>query len=98
MESISHPERLAFELYSQQMISTQVRDETMKITGPSTYHRASKLVAAVKDQIVANSSVLCKFLSVVRGDPSLVYIADAMSESYRECIVSSVCCINIVLL
>ena len=82
MESISHPERLAFELHSQDMISIKLRDETMKITGPSTYDRASKLVAAVKDQIVANPSVLQKFLSVVREDPSLVYIADAMSDSY----------------
>ena len=84
MESISHPERLAFELHSQEMISTQVRDETVKITGPSTYDRASKLVAAVKDQIVMNRSVLQKFLSVVRGDPSLVYIADAMSDHFRK--------------
>ena len=95
MESISHPEQLAFELHLQQMISTQLCDETMKMTGPSTYCRASKLVAAVKNQIVANPSVLDKFLSVVRGDPSLVYIADAMSDSYRECIVSSVRCINL---
>ena len=84
MKSISYPERLAFELYSQDMISTQVRDETMKITGPSTYDRASKLVAAVEDQIVMNRSVFHKFLSVVRGDPSLVYIADAMCDSCRE--------------
>ena len=84
MKSISYPERLAFELYSQDMISTQVRDETMKITGPSTYDRASKLVAAVKDQIVMNPSVLHKFLSVVRGDPSLVNIADAMSDHCRK--------------
>ena len=95
MESISHPERLAFELHSQDMISTQLRHETLKITGPSTYDRAYKLVAAVKDQIVMNPSVFHKFLSVVRGDPSLVYIADAMSDSYRECIVSSVYCINL---
>ena len=95
MESISHPERLAFELYSQEMISTQVRDETMKIAGPSTYCRALKLVTAIKDQIVVNPSILHKFMSVVRGDPSLVYIADAMSDSYRECIVSSVSCINL---
>ena len=85
MESISHPERLAFELHSQETISIQVRDETMKITGPSTYCRASKLLAAVKDQIVVNPSVLHKFLSVVRRDPSLVYIADAMSDHYRKC-------------
>ena len=84
MESISYPERLAFELYSQDMISTQVRDETMKIAGPSTYDRASKLVGAVKDQIMANPSLLHKFLSVMRRDPSLVYIADAMSDHYRK--------------
>ena len=84
MESISHPEWLAFELYSQDTISIKLYDETMKITGPSTYCRASKLVAAVKDRIMVNSSVLHKFLSVVRRDPSLVYIADAMSDSYRK--------------
>ena len=83
MESISHPEMLAFELQSQQMISAQVH-ETMKITGPSTYERASKLVGAVKDQIMANPSVLHKFLSVMRRDPSLVYIADVMSDHYRK--------------
>ena len=67
------------------MISLKVCDETMEITRPSTYYRASKLVAAVKDQIVINPSVLHKFLSVVRRDPSLVYIADAMSDHYRKC-------------
>ena len=46
---------------------------------PPTY-RAAKLVAAVEDQIVVNPSVLNKFLSVVGGDPSLVYIADALSD------------------
>ena len=94
MESILHPEQLAFELHSQDMISIELRDETMKITGPSTYCRASKLVAAVKDRIVMNPSVLHTFLSVVRRDPSLVYIADAMSNSYRKCIARSICCIT----
>jgi len=85
VESISHPERVAFELYSQDLISLKVLDETMKITGPSTYVKASKLLAIVKDQIVANPSVFPKFLSMLRGDPSLVYIADAMADSYRKC-------------
>ena len=67
------------------MISKQVHDDTMKITGPSTCDRTSKLVAAVKDQVTKNSSVFHKFLSVVRRDPSLVYIADAMSDHYRKC-------------
>ena len=84
MESISHPERLASELYSQDMISVKLHDETVKVTRTSTYCRTSKLVAAVKDQIVMNPSVLHKFLSLLRGYPSLVYIADAMSDHYRK--------------
>ena len=85
-ESISHPERLANELYSQDMISKAVRDEALHIMGPSPYYRASKLVAAVEDQIVGNPSVLHKFLLVMRRDRSLVYIADSMSDHYhRKC-------------
>ena len=84
MESISHPERLASELYLQDMISSKLRDEAVKTTRTSTYCRASKLIAAVEDQIVANPSVLHKLLSVMRRDPSLVYIADAMSDHYRK--------------
>ena len=85
VESISHPERLAYELYSRDLISLKVWDETMKLTGQSTYLKSSKLVAAVKDQTMVNPSVLHKFLSVVREDPSLVYIADDMSDHYRKC-------------
>ena len=56
----------------------------MHIMGSPAPYRASKLVAAVEDQIIVDPSVLPKFLSVVRGDPSLVYIADAMSDHYRK--------------
>ena len=94
VESISHPEQLSVQLYSQDVISKAVRDEAMHIMGPPAPYRASKLVAAVEDQIMADSSVLWKFLSVVRRDPSLVYIADAMSDHYRKCMVRSVCCIS----
>ena len=84
VESISHPEQLAIQLYSQDMISKAVRDEAMHIMGSPAPYRASKLVAAVEDQIMVNPPVLYKFLSVVRGDPSLVYIADTMSDHYRK--------------
>ena len=97
MESISHPEQLAVQLYSHGLISKAVRDEAMHIIGSPAPYRASKLVAAVEDQIMVNSSVLWKFLSVVRKDSSLVYIADAMSDYYRKCMVRSVCCITVTL-
>ena len=92
MESISHPEQLALQLYSHNLISKAVHDKAMESPAP---YRASKLVAAVEDQIMVNSSVLWKFLSVVRRDSSLVYIADAMSDHYRKCMVRSVCCITV---
>ena len=47
--------------------------------------KVSKLVAAVEDQTAVNPSVFYKFLSFIKADPSLVYIADAMSDSYRKC-------------
>ena len=47
--------------------------------------KESKLVAAVEDQIAVNPSVFHKFLSMLREDPSLVYIADGMSDLYRKC-------------
>lgn len=83
-ESVSHPEWLANELYSRDVISKAVRNEALHIMGPSPYYRASKLVAAVEDQIVANPSVLSKFLLVMRKDRSLVYIADSMSDHYHR--------------
>ena len=66
------------------MISKSVCGEAMKITEHLTYCKESKLVAAVEDQIAVNPSVFHKFLSMLRGDPSLVYIADAMSDHYRK--------------
>ena len=69
----------------QDVISLKVSKEAVKITGSSVHDRASKLLAAVEDQIKVNNAVLHTFLSVLRGDPSLVYIADAMSDHYRKC-------------
>ena len=84
VEAIPHPEQLAHELYSQDMISKGVHDEAVKLTARSAY-RQSKLIAAVEDQIMVNPSILHQFLSVLRRDPSLVYLADAMSDHYRKC-------------
>lgn len=66
-------------------ISLKVSEEAVKVTGSSVHDRASKQLAAMEDQIKVNPAVLHKFLSVLRGDPSLVYIADAMSDHYRKC-------------
>ena len=80
-ESISNPEQLAAELYSQDVISKEIRDEAMN---GSSHDAATRLVAAVKKRILEHRSVLDNFLSILREHPSLAYLADAMSDLCRK--------------
>jgi len=82
--AIPHPEQLAIELYSRGVVSREVRDETMHIVGQPAYNRTAKLLSAVECPIELNPGTFHAFLSVLRGDPSLVYLADAMSDEYRK--------------
>ena len=75
---------LANELYSNDLISRQLHKDLVGTTG-SDSQKVCRLLLAVEDQIVVNPSVLHKFLSVMRGDPSLVHLADAMSDHYSKC-------------
>jgi len=56
----------------------------MTVVGQSSYHKTTRLLAAVECQIKVNPGSLHIFLSVLREDPSLVYIADTMSDEYRK--------------
>ena len=75
---------LANELYSNDLISRQLHKDLVGTSG-SESQKVCKLLLAVEDQIVVNPSVLHKFQSVMRGDPSLVHLADAMSDHYSKC-------------
>ena len=82
--AIVHPERLANELYSQDIVSKEVRNETMHIMGQSVYTRSTKFLSAVECTIELNPGTFHTFVSVLRGDSSLVYLADAISDEYRK--------------
>ena len=82
--AIPHPEQLAIELYSRGVVSREVRDETMHIVGQPAFYRTAKLLSAVECPIELNPGTFHAFISVLRGDPSLVYLADAMSDEYRK--------------
>ena len=82
MESISP--WLANELCSNDLISRQLYKDVVGTTG-SESQKVCRLLLAVEDQIVVNPSVLHKFLSVMRRDPSLVHITDTMSDHYGKC-------------
>ena len=75
---------LANELYSNDLISRQLHKDLVGTSG-SESQKVCKLLLAVEDQIVVNPSVLHKFQSVMRGEPSLVHLADAMSDHYSKC-------------
>jgi len=54
------------------------------ITVQSVYTRSTKLLSAVECPIELNPGTFHTFVSVLRGDSSLVYLADAMSDEYRK--------------
>jgi len=89
--AILYPERLANELYSKNVVSAGVRDE-MNVIGQSSYHKTTRLLAAVECKIKENPGSLHTFLSILREDPSLVYIADAMSDEYRKFVLLYILC------
>ena len=64
----------------------------MTIMGLSVYQKTTKILAAVECQILVNPVTLHNFLSVLREDSSLVYIADDMLDEYRKlCTLYIVC-------
>ena len=80
----SIPPWLATEFYSNDLISRELHKAVVGTTGLPESQKVTKVLLAVEDQIVVNPSILHTFLSVVRADPSLVYLADALSDQYRK--------------
>ena len=84
---------LATELYSNDLISREIHKAVVGTTGLLESQKVTKLLLAVEDQIVVNPSILHTFLSVVRADPSLVYLADALSDQCRKFHATDLYCI-----
>ena len=83
--AIEHPEQLAIELYSQAVVSKDVQAETVQLNmALSVYSRTAKLLSSVECPVELNPGVFHTFLSVLREDPTLVYLADAMWDEYRK--------------
>ena len=78
------PSWMSTMLFANDLISMSLHKDVVKTTNELESSKVIKLLLAVEDQLVVNPSLFCKFLSVLRGDSSLVYIADAMSNHYRK--------------
>jgi len=80
----SIPPSLATEFYSNDLISREVHKAAIGTTGLLDSQKVAKVLLAVEDQIMVNPASFHKFMTVLRADPSLVYIADALSDQYRK--------------
>ena len=79
------PERLAVELYSDDMIDREVNSEVSLVTGISTLQKTIKLLDAVDGKIRACAANFHQFLKTLRKSPSLNSIANDIEEMYSKC-------------
>lgn len=88
VDAIPHPERLAPELYSLNVISDEVLYKVMNTELPVNQRNVG-LLLAVEARMVFDPDDLYMFLPVIRSEPSLVDIADSMSgercKQTKEC-------------
>ena len=80
----SVPPSLATEFYSNDLISRELHKAVVDTTGLSDSQKVTKVLLAVEGQVVVNPSIFHKFVAVIRADPSLVHIADVISDEYRK--------------
>jgi len=86
----SIPLEMAAEFYSNDLISRELHKTVVDITGSKKVTKVTeskmvtKVLLAVEGQMVMNPSVFHKFVAVMRTDPSLVHIADVLSDQYRK--------------
>ena len=85
---ISDPGWLASELYSRDMISSNLRQEAQleTLSAPTRTH---KLLSAVEDQILTSpTSKFRDFLYILHSDPPLEHLARKLEEAYSTFSVS----------
>ena len=81
---ISDPGLLASELYSRDMISSNLRQEAQleRIPAPTRTH---KLLSAVEGQIKTSPELKFRdFLYILHSEPSLDHLARKLEEAYGE--------------
>ena len=83
-EGISDPGWLATQLYSKDMISSNLRQEAQLETLPAP-NRTHKLLSAVEHQIKTSPTAKFRgFLYIHHSDPSLAHLARKLEEAYSK--------------
>ena len=79
---IQNPELLAWQLYSDGVVSETVADE-VSVVGLSAVQRKTRLLSAVRDQIAVNPTKFQNLLLALRKQPPLKDVADKLESVYK---------------
>ena len=81
IRGIQDPELLAWELYSDDIVSETVVDE-VSVVGLSGVQRKTRLLSAVRSQITVDPNKFQKLILVLRNQPSLKGVAEKLKTTY----------------
>ena len=84
IRGIQDPELLAWELYSDDVVSETVVDE-VSVVALSAVQRKTRLLSAVRDQIAVDPAKFQNLLQALRKQPPLKDVADRLETIYNDC-------------
>lgn len=90
--AIQDPNRLAAQLYSDDVIARGVLDSTIG-SSSGRFDKSMYLLQVVSDRITADPKVYHDFVAILRKDSSLQTTADLMNTTYGKR-VQSICRVN----
>ena len=82
IRGIQDPELLAWELYSDDVVSETVVDE-VSVMGLSSVQRKTRLLSAVRDQIAVDPAKFQNLLLALRKRPPLKDVAEKLETIYN---------------
>ena len=83
IRGIQDPELLAWELYSDDVISQTVMDK-VSVVGLSSVQRKTRLLDAVRLQITTDPTKFQNLLKVLRNQPQLKDVAEKLKTAYES--------------
>ena len=82
-QAIQDPNRLAAQLYSDDVIARGVLDSTL-VSSSTRFDKSMCLLQVVSDRITADPKVYDEFIAILRKDSSLQTTADLMNTTYGK--------------
>ena len=84
LRGIQDPELLAWELYSDDVVSETVVDE-VSVLGLSANQRKSKLLSAVRNEIAVDPTKFQNLLTALKKKPPLKSVAEKLETIFKTC-------------